>query len=102
MAAGRPAIFIGPRDSECSQIIRKSGAGIIVLPGNANGLAEAIKSLANNPELRAEMGKRGRKYYEQHFGRDRSVFRIIKAVEDTKSPKLRANYEAIRHTDGKL
>jgi len=34
-------------------------------------------------EMGFVMGKRTREYYEQHFGHDRSVSRIIQAVEVT-------------------
>ena len=82
MAAGRPTIFIGPDNCEPAQIIHKNNAGIVVSPGDEKGVIEAINSLVNNSELRAEMGKRGREYYDRHFGRQRSVSGIIKTIEN--------------------
>ena len=81
MAAARPAIFIGPEDCEVAQVINDSGAGIVVPPGDQTALAKAIGDLANSPEKRLEMGQRGRNYYEQHFGQDKSVSRIIAAIK---------------------
>jgi len=83
MAAGRPTLFIGPAECEPAQIIFKSGAGIIVPPRDEKAVSKAINKLVNDAELRVEMGKRTREYYEQHFGHDRSVSRIIQAVEVT-------------------
>jgi len=73
MAAGRPTLFIGSAECEPAQIIFKSGAGIIVPPRDEKAVSKAINKLVNDAELRVEMGKRTREYYEQHFGHDRSV-----------------------------
>ena len=81
LAAGRPTVFIGPSDCEPAMIISKSQAGVIVQPGDIDGVADAIKKLAMNPDLRRAMGRRARQYYAEYFGRDRSVSRIIKTIE---------------------
>lgn len=80
-AAGRPALFIGPSDCEIAAVVSESQAGIVVEPGDINGLVDAIKKLALDPGLRKEMGRRARQYYEEYFGRDRSVSRIVKTIE---------------------
>lgn len=49
-------------------------------------LAEALRGFAADPAGRAEMGRRGRLYYERHFGRDRSVARIVAAIEGRPDP----------------
>lgn len=83
MAAGRPTLFIGPPECESARIIVKSGAGIIVPPGDEKAVSQAIDKLVNDYELRVEMGKRAQEYYKQHFGRNRSVPCIIQAIEVT-------------------
>ena len=46
-----------------ADLVRDSGAGIIVSPEDAAALAEAIPSLRDlSPEDRAAMGRRGREY----------------------------------------
>ena len=81
LAAGRPTLFIGPEDCEPAIILRRSKAGIIVKPGDVDGVADALRKLTQNPQLRRTMGKRAREYYENNFGRDQSVSQIIKAIE---------------------
>lgn len=81
LAAGRPTIFVGPEDCEPAQIIRASGAGLIVPPGDVDAVAAAIRKLAGDEALRCDMGRKARAYYETHFGRDRSVSRIVAGVE---------------------
>lgn len=48
-------------------VIENGVTGILVPQKNVNALADAIETLINNPQLRASMGKAGRKKYEQEF-----------------------------------
>jgi len=81
MAAGRPAIFIGPRDCEVAQIVRESNAGFLVEPGDVAGATKVLQQLLDDPETVKRMGRQAREYYEMNFGRDRSINRIIDTVE---------------------
>lgn len=81
LAVGRPILFIGPEQSEVGQIIRDGGCGCIVQPGDVAQAKEAITQLAHSPDLRQEMGNKARTYYQAHFGRQRSVSRIIDILE---------------------
>lgn len=80
LAAGRPVIFMGPRGSEAARIVASSGAGLIVPPGDATALADAIRTLSADAELRAEMGRRGEGFYHANLGRRRSLHRIVSVV----------------------
>jgi glycosyltransferase involved in cell wall biosynthesis len=80
LAAGRPVLFIGPTDCEPAHIVQSSGAGVIVPPGDAQKAAEALLLLTSSAEMRREMGEKARKYYEEHFGRARSVGKILQAL----------------------
>ena len=81
LAVGRPILFIGPFDCEVASIIIRSGAGIITRPGDINGVAEALRRLVMNKNIREAMGRNGRDYYKKHFGRNKSISQIIKAIE---------------------
>lgn len=83
LAAGRPTLFVGPSDSEVAMIVNESRSGFVVEPGDAEALVDALRTLALDSDLRHTMGKRARRYYEEHFGRDKSVSRIIKVIEET-------------------
>jgi hypothetical protein len=54
---------------ETARVLNESGGGIIVPPGEARSMAEAVLQLYHNPEQRTAMGKRGRRYVEEHFSR---------------------------------
>ena len=52
MAAGRPAIFVGPEHCESADTIRDAGCGFTITPGDADGLVAALSLLAVRPESR--------------------------------------------------
>ena len=58
MAAGRPCLFIGPRESEVARLIEENGVGLVIQTGAE--LAAAILEYRNNPErlLREEIKAR--------------------------------------------
>jgi len=67
MAAGRPVILA--IDGVIRDIVEEADAGLFVTPGNPAALAEAIRTLAENPERGDEMGRNGRKLVEAQFDR---------------------------------
>ena len=60
MAAGRPALFVGPAESEVARTIEREGCGLAVRNGDAAGLADAIAGLADRPAERERMGRAAR------------------------------------------
>jgi colanic acid biosynthesis glycosyl transferase WcaI len=86
LAVGRPTLFVGPQDCEPAIILRESRSGIVVTPGDIDGTADNIRRLVSDHQLRRTMGKLAREYYENNFGRDRSLSRIIKTVEAINIP----------------
>jgi glycosyltransferase involved in cell wall biosynthesis len=77
MAAGRPAVFVGPPDSEAAGMIRDSGGGFVASIGRGDAVADALRRLREDPWQAARMGAAARDYYASLLGRDRSVRRII-------------------------
>jgi glycosyltransferase involved in cell wall biosynthesis len=66
MACGRPVISTDI--SGVAEDIRIYGAGIVVEPGNADVLVEAIKTIRNDPNLANRMGSAGRVLIEEKYG----------------------------------
>ena len=77
LAAGRPSIFVGPKRCEVATILRESGSGLIVKPGDVAAAEDALETLASSSVLRRQMGERAKRYYDEHFGRSRGVTRIV-------------------------
>ena len=58
LASGRPCLFLGPRESEVARLISRSGAGAVVPPADARGLAALLSALAADPARCRELGAR--------------------------------------------
>jgi colanic acid biosynthesis glycosyl transferase WcaI len=76
MAAGRPVLYIGPRDATPARIISRYGCGWQLDPGDIGGVVGLLKSLAAEPALAAEAGRRGRQAFSEHYDRPTGVGRI--------------------------
>jgi glycosyltransferase involved in cell wall biosynthesis len=81
MAAGRPAIYVGPPGSEVAGTLSAEGCGVAVANGDAAGLARAVADLAGDPARRAEMGSRGRRAIEARLGRAAATARFRALLE---------------------
>lgn len=71
MACGLP-ILIGI-DGEAKNIIEDSNAGLFFKPENADDLTKKILWMKNHPKERIEMGKRGRKFVEKYYIREKQA-----------------------------
>jgi colanic acid biosynthesis glycosyl transferase WcaI len=65
--AGRPVLLAAPADNLSASVLHRSGGGIVVDPGRTGDWIAAAKSLANDPALRACLGRRARRYAEATF-----------------------------------
>ncbi len=69
LAAGRPFVAVMEDEAEAARIARDHSVGLVVAPGDAEGLAATIAGAAGNlQELRA-MGARARRLAEQKYDR---------------------------------
>lgn len=66
-AAGRPTIFLGDLDGEIARNIKAFDCGVAVLPDDAEGLVNAIKTYAADPALLARHGANARKMAVEYF-----------------------------------
>ncbi len=84
MACGRPVVAM--LDGEGGQIIEESGAGYSCSSEDALALAGLVRKMASIPKpAREEMGKKGRKYYEEHFDRSRLFARLESWIKQFKN-----------------
>lgn len=91
MASGRPVIASSL--SGVSELVEDGVHGLLVAPGDAEGLAEAIRRLGDHPELRRRMGERGRRKVEEEFELQTCVSELIelfgvRAVHQTRDSKV--------------
>ncbi len=79
MASGRPVLLVA--HGEAATIVRDNRAGIVVAPGDLDGLVNALRVLRDDPELRAELGANGRRAAELHFDRAEIARRFMLMLE---------------------
>lgn len=80
LAAAKPVIMANVGAS--ATLVEKAGAGVAVPPDDPEALARAMESIAGrSDEERAELGRRGRRYFEEHFTQARVLPRYISMLE---------------------
>ena len=67
MASSKPVIMIA--EGEAKEIVERNKCGIVVSPGDIQGIVDAINILVENPPLRIRMGENGRKAALEDYSR---------------------------------
>ncbi len=83
LAASRPVICAAHAESAVAATIQDAGAGIIVPAGDAQAIADSIVHLMHEPDMLREMGKKGRRYFEEHFTFERAYAIFSELLSDT-------------------
>jgi colanic acid biosynthesis glycosyl transferase WcaI len=76
MAAGRPVLFTGPKESTPAHIIRKFHCGWQIDCGDVKGLVRLLFHLKTHPAEVTEAGHRARAAFERDFDLHQGVKRI--------------------------
>ncbi|MCP3904954.1 MAG: glycosyltransferase family 4 protein [Planctomycetes bacterium] len=80
LAVGRPIIAISEPGSELAELVIDNECGYWFELGDAAGLAERMRELAREPERVAEMGRRARALFEEHFTCDASAAKYAEVL----------------------
>ena len=80
MGCGRPVVLIA--DGEAAEVVREANSGIVVEPGNIEGIADALRRLREEPHLGARMGENGRNQALLRFDRDRIAEVFLRYLEE--------------------
>jgi len=75
LAAGRPSIFVGARESEVAEILKAASCGMAVEAGQDDQLVEVILSLKDNPGMCQDMGRRARELFEREYDKHIAIER---------------------------
>ena len=65
LCAGKP--ILAAADEAVQEMVRESGCGIAVPPGDDEALARAMEQVLREPQRFRAMGDSGRKFYEQNY-----------------------------------
>ncbi|EMI45466.1 colanic acid biosynthesis glycosyl transferase WcaI [Rhodopirellula sp. SWK7] len=78
LASGRPVVACAHPGTQIADVVE--GLGEVVPPGNAEALAEAIRSLAVSAEKREQTGRAARSYALNHLSRDAILNRFTQEL----------------------
>jgi colanic acid biosynthesis glycosyl transferase WcaI len=81
-AASRPVIAITATDGEIALLVKKYECGLVVEPGNADALVEALAFLSADSKGTVAMGARARAMLDAHFTRHQSLARWRDLLEN--------------------
>ena len=77
MAAGRPILFIGPRESTPARIIQQHGCGWHIDPGDSDSLVRLLQQLEGDRDLVKKAGARARDAFEKHYEKSLGAGRLL-------------------------
>jgi glycosyltransferase involved in cell wall biosynthesis len=80
LAAGRPILFIGPRQATPACIIERFRCGWQIDCGDATGLIALLENLAAHPSLVHDAGVRARRAFEEHYDLPIALARIARIL----------------------
>ena len=75
LACARP--IVAALEGEGARVIREADAGVVTSSGDPDALARAVLEMYRmNEAARSEMGARGRRYFDEHFAREKLLTRL--------------------------
>lgn len=81
LAAGRPTIYVGPRESEVAEILNDGDCGVSIVPGDGPAVAEAVLAYVDDLGRCVEHGRRARELFERKYDKGRAVARLTRLIE---------------------
>jgi glycosyltransferase involved in cell wall biosynthesis len=73
---------VGTRIAGVPEQVADGVTGLLVEPGDEQGLADALETLLKSPALRREMGQKGRERVERLFSTDAYVAGVTEVYRD--------------------
>ena len=80
LAAGKPVV--GAIDGEAARVIREAECGMCAPAEDPETLAELIRRMAAQPELRKQYGVNARQYYRAHFQKEKFISDLAGVLQE--------------------
>ncbi len=84
LSSGRPVVATCHEGTEMAHVV--SRCGIVVPPNDHPALADAIESLANQPDARLELGLLARRFAEDHLAQKSVLGKWIQQLDELLAP----------------
>jgi colanic acid biosynthesis glycosyl transferase WcaI len=88
LAASRPVICAANAESAVARTVLDAAAGIVVCPGDAQAIANAILRLKSEPEAALQMGRNARRYFERHYTLARAYRQFSDLIREVDIPAV--------------
>lgn len=85
LASGRPTVAAVPADSEVARVLQFEEAGVVVEPGSAEGIADAVRDLYMNSTQVTRMGRQARVAAFDRYDRKLITGRYIQLLTELSS-----------------
>jgi glycosyltransferase involved in cell wall biosynthesis len=81
LAAGRPVLAVAAPQSDAARIVVQSGCGLAADPDDPAAVAAALRTLRDDPQRLAEMGRRAREI-ANNYARVNELQRFVAIIEE--------------------
>jgi hypothetical protein len=68
-------------ETDAAQIVRESGCGLTAHPDDPQGVADAVRSVRNDPARLEQMGQRAREW-SARYDKVKELARFVEVIED--------------------
>lgn len=82
LASGRAVLALVNKDSDIADTIRRCNCGFIVSQGDVNKVVKHLKFFLENRNELKKMGKKARKYFEEHYTINHSIEKYAKMLKE--------------------
>jgi len=98
MACEKPVV--AALAGEGARVVNNAKGGIVVPPGDVQGMADGIRRLKADPALRKELGENGRRHVVAHYSRRDTSRRLIERLEQLAGdqPRRRVASDEVRES----
>jgi colanic acid biosynthesis glycosyl transferase WcaI len=86
LCGARPLLVSLPLGNLAARIVERSGAGLLVQPGEPRAFLAAAETLLEDDRLREQLGRRGRAYAEKKFDVELFAGRFEEVLESLAAP----------------
>jgi glycosyltransferase involved in cell wall biosynthesis len=84
MAMAKPVVVTDV--APLARIVRETESGLVVPAGEHAAMADAIRELRGDADLRAELGRNGRVAVENEYNWDRDASRLVSVYDEVCDP----------------
>ena len=82
MASGRPLVVVSSEQTPIINFLKGTHTALLVIDHSVSSFKEAVLKLANDKELRIEMGKNGRKIINEKYTTDQVINQYTQLIKD--------------------